>query len=83
MFFETVIRHLGGLLSAYALSGRSVLLEKAHLLGQKLSPAFGTASGMPAFALDTDTFVALLFFSNVSSNKISFKWESRLRSSLR
>ncbi|KLO14156.1 seven-hairpin glycosidase [Schizopora paradoxa] len=55
MFFETVIRYLGGLLSAYALSGRSVLLEKANLLGQKLSPAFGTESGMPAFALDTDT----------------------------
>ncbi|KAL5522912.1 hypothetical protein ACEPAF_1179 [Sanghuangporus sanghuang] len=55
MFFETVIRYLGGLLSAYALSGRRVLLNKADELGQKLLPAYNTDSGMPAFMINPDT----------------------------
>ncbi|RKP07508.1 class I Alpha1,2-mannosidase, partial [Thamnocephalis sphaerospora] len=46
--FETTIRVLGGLLSAHALSGDKVLLEKARLLGDRLLPAFNTASGLPA-----------------------------------
>lgn len=57
MFFETVIRYLGGLLSAYALSGRRDLLIKADELGQKLLPVFETESGMPAFSINPDTFV--------------------------
>ncbi|KAH8110099.1 seven-hairpin glycosidase [Phellopilus nigrolimitatus] len=55
MFFETVIRYLGGLLSAYALSGRTVLLSKADELAQKLLPVFNTATGMPAFAINPDS----------------------------
>jgi len=46
-FFETVIRCLGGLLSAYAMSGDQVLLDKAKQLGQALYPAFNTATGLP------------------------------------
>ena len=57
MFFETVIRYLGGLLSAYSLSGQRILLDKADELGQKLLPVFGTATGMPAFAINPDTYV--------------------------
>jgi hypothetical protein len=38
--FETTIRVLGGLLSAYELSGRPVLLEKAYDLGKRLIGAF-------------------------------------------
>ena len=45
--FETTIRSLGGLLSAYDLSGDQVFLTKATQLGEKLFPAFGTGSGMP------------------------------------
>ncbi|KAI5121758.1 hypothetical protein M0805_009571 [Coniferiporia weirii] len=55
MFFETVIRYLGGLLSAYSLSGRKVLLTKADELAEKLLPVFNTATGMPAFAINPDT----------------------------
>ncbi|THH05387.1 hypothetical protein EW145_g4830 [Phellinidium pouzarii] len=55
MFFETVIRYVGGLLAGYALSGREVLLSKADELAQKLLPVFGTATGMPAFAINPDT----------------------------
>ncbi|KAH0836527.1 glycoside hydrolase family 47 protein [Lanmaoa asiatica] len=37
-FFETVIRYLGGLLSAYALSTDNILRDKADELAIKLSP---------------------------------------------
>lgn len=45
--FETTIRVLGGLLSAYHLSGDPVFLEKATDLGDRLMPAFKTPSGIP------------------------------------
>jgi mannosyl-oligosaccharide alpha-1,2-mannosidase len=46
--FETTIRVLGGLLSAYNLTGGdSVMLDKAAELGERLMPAFKTASGVP------------------------------------
>ena len=46
-FFETTIRVLGGLVSAFDLTGDAVLLEKAKLLGGKLLPAFNTPTGIP------------------------------------
>ncbi|KIL61808.1 glycoside hydrolase family 47 protein [Amanita muscaria Koide BX008] len=46
--FETTIRVLGGLLSAYHLSHNDTLyLEKAIDLADRLLPAFDTASGVP------------------------------------
>ncbi|KAJ7089860.1 glycoside hydrolase [Mycena belliarum] len=54
-FFETTIRYLGGLLSAYALSGEPILLQKADELGSGLLPAFATASGLPMFAVNPHT----------------------------
>lgn len=51
-FFETTIRHLGGLLSAYDLSGEPVLLRKAVELGHMLYAAFDTPNRMPPFWLD-------------------------------
>ncbi|KAL7816146.1 glycoside hydrolase [Trichoderma gracile] len=45
--FETNIRYLGGLLAAYDLSGRSVLLKKAVELGDLLYAGFNTENGMP------------------------------------
>ena len=50
-FFETVIRYLGGLLSAYALSHDPILLSRADDLGAALLPAFDTASGLPAYGV--------------------------------
>src|ERR1700761_2433018 len=50
-FFETIIRYLGGLLSAYALSGEPILLQKADELGAALLPAFETSSGLPMYAV--------------------------------
>ena len=45
--FETTIRVLGGLMSAYDLSHDSAFLEKAVDLGEKLTVAFETNSGLP------------------------------------
>ncbi|KAI9460740.1 seven-hairpin glycosidase [Russula earlei] len=52
-FFETVIRYLGGLLSAYALSQDPILLTRADDLGTALLPVFGTPSGLPTFSVNT------------------------------
>ncbi len=46
-FFETTIRNLGGLLSAYDLSRDVSFLNKADDLGLRLSRAYDTPSGMP------------------------------------
>ena len=54
-FFETVIRYLGGLLSAYALSHEPVLLHQADALGAALLPAFNTSSGFPMYSVHTRT----------------------------
>lgn len=45
--FETTIRVLGGLLSAYHLSKDEVFLKKAVDLGERLLPAFKSASSIP------------------------------------
>jgi mannosyl-oligosaccharide alpha-1,2-mannosidase len=52
-FFETVIRYLGGLLSAYALSHNPYLLSQADELGARLLHAFTTPTGLPDFAVNT------------------------------
>lgn len=54
-FFETVIRYLGGLLSAYALSNDVTLLHRADELGAALLPAFDTPSGFPAYSVNPKT----------------------------
>jgi hypothetical protein len=43
--FETNIRDLGGLLSAYEFSGDRAFLDKAKDLGDRLFPIFNTPSG--------------------------------------
>ncbi|XP_078131411.1 mannosyl-oligosaccharide 1,2-alpha-mannosidase IA [Sander vitreus] len=45
--FEVNIRFVGGLLSAYYLSGKEVYRRKAVELGEKLLPAFKTPTGIP------------------------------------
>lgn len=47
--FETTIRHLGGLLAAYDLSGEPALLSKAKELGDMLYMGFDTPNRMPGF----------------------------------
>jgi mannosidase alpha-like ER degradation enhancer 2 len=45
--FEITIRHLGGLLSAYQLTGDRRLLRLAEDLGGRLLPAFDSKTGIP------------------------------------
>ncbi|KAI0778922.1 glycoside hydrolase [Trametes elegans] len=45
--FETTIRVLGGLLSAYTLTEDQMYLEKAKDLADRIMPAFDTPSGLP------------------------------------
>ncbi|KAJ3720975.1 glycoside hydrolase family 47 protein [Lentinula raphanica] len=51
-FFETIIRYLGGLLSAYALRKDEVLLNRADELAEKLDHVFATPSGFPLFGVN-------------------------------
>lgn len=55
-FFETTIRYLGGLLSAYALSHDFTLLQAADELGTALLPSFNTSSGFPMFAVTPSSY---------------------------
>jgi hypothetical protein len=45
--FEVTIRLLGGLISAYQMSGEPKFLALAQDLGNRLMPAFGSPTGMP------------------------------------
>lgn len=55
--FETTIRELGGLLSAYDLSKDKVFLDKAEILGRKLLGAFDTPTGIARSSLNMKTGV--------------------------
>lgn len=50
--FEMTIRHLGGLLAAYDLSGDRALLKKAVELGNMLYMGFDTPNRLPGFWLN-------------------------------
>ncbi|KZT01183.1 glycoside hydrolase family 47 protein [Laetiporus sulphureus 93-53] len=45
--FETTIRVLGGLLSAYHLTGDTMYLERATDLADRITPVFSTPTGLP------------------------------------
>jgi len=46
-FFETIIRVLGGLLSAFDMSNDQMFLDKAVKLADRLLPAFDSPTGIP------------------------------------
>lgn len=50
--FETNIRVVGGLLSAYDLTQNQMFLEKAKDIADRLLPAFNTPSGYPKVGRD-------------------------------
>ncbi|ETW78797.1 glycoside hydrolase family 47 protein [Heterobasidion irregulare TC 32-1] len=84
-FFETVIRYLGGLLSAYALSDDPIFLARADELGTMLLPAFNTPSGMPMYAVNTVTsslkvehLMEIMYKTNTSATHGLFptKWDT-------
>ncbi|KAJ3798934.1 glycoside hydrolase family 47 protein [Lentinula aff. detonsa] len=79
-FFETIIRHLGGLLSAYALSKDPILLQQADKMGAMLLPAFNTDSGLPAYAISTRTnatrggWTGNTLWAEALSNQLEYKY---------
>ncbi|KAI9453039.1 seven-hairpin glycosidase [Lactarius psammicola] len=86
-FFETVIRYLGGLLSAYALSQDPILLARADDLGTALLPAFRTPSGLPMYSVNTvngrvakgrGAIHANALFSEMMSCQLEYKYLSYL-----
>ncbi|KAJ7222071.1 seven-hairpin glycosidase [Mycena haematopus] len=85
-FFEVVIRYLGGLLSAYALSEDPRLLKLADLLGEKLLPAFNTPSGFPLRGVNTRTGETtygvdgqeVTCLAEVLTNQMEFKYLAHL-----
>ncbi|KAF7338760.1 alpha-1,2-Mannosidase [Mycena sanguinolenta] len=81
-FFEVVIRYLGGLLSAYALSEDPRLLKLADLLGENLLPAFNTPSGFPLRGVNTRTGETngeeATCLAEVLSNQMEFKYLAHL-----
>ncbi|KAF9071588.1 glycoside hydrolase [Rhodocollybia butyracea] len=83
-FFETIIRHLGGLLSAYALSADPILLEQADKMGGMLLPAFDTKSGFPMYAINTRTnetrggWTGNTLWAEALSNQLEYKYLAHL-----
>ncbi|KAG6856830.1 hypothetical protein H0H87_000307 [Tephrocybe sp. NHM501043] len=85
--FETTIRALGGLLSAYHLSSRDPLyLEKATELADRILPVFDTHSGLPdpminlgkRHGVPNDDFSSLVSTAEVATIQIEFKYLSHL-----
>ncbi|KAG7093958.1 hypothetical protein E1B28_007591 [Marasmius oreades] len=54
-YFETVIRYLGGLLSAYAITKDEILLQRADELAEKLDPVYKTPSRLPLYGINPST----------------------------
>ena len=65
--FETNIRYVGGLLSAYALTGDKLFLDKASHVADKLMPAFKSPTGIPFALINMRTGVSnfWLFFLKI------------------
>lgn len=53
--FEVNIRVLGGLLSMYQYTGNEKILDQAKDFGDRLLPAFGSATGMPYYWVNLKT----------------------------
>lgn len=59
--FETNIRFVGGLLSAYALTGDTLFRDKAQHVADKLVPAFQTPTGIPYPLVNISSGVSILY----------------------
>ncbi|KAI0366836.1 seven-hairpin glycosidase [Pilatotrama ljubarskyi] len=76
--FETTIRYLGGMLSAYELSGQKypALIKQAEVLGTKMSAAF--VNVVPFGQLDFNTSTPVIQTSNIAeAGTLTLEW-SRL-----
>ena len=84
--FETTIRSLGGLLSAYDLSKDVVFLEKAQDLGNRLIKSFDSPNGLPYGVVNLQTGISHNFQGNgydyvlaeVGTNQLEFRYLSNV-----
>ncbi|KAF8079215.1 glycoside hydrolase [Lyophyllum atratum] len=85
--FETTIRVLGGLLSAYHLSsGDPIYLEKATELADRILPVFETPSGLPqpminlgkGIGVPNSDFTGLVSTAEISTLQLEFRYLSHL-----
>ncbi|TFK26226.1 mannosidase [Coprinopsis marcescibilis] len=74
-FFETVIRYLGGMLSAYALTKDPMLLRRAEDLADTLQPIFSSPSGLAWFSLNPSTNTTAGETNGVLAEIASFQLE--------
>ncbi|GMM27534.1 mannosyl-oligosaccharide 1,2-alpha-mannosidase [Martiniozyma asiatica (nom. inval.)] len=65
--FETTIRMLGGLLSAYYLTEDDIYAEKAVQLGNRLLSAFDSSLGLPASEINLKTGMASYSAQGIST----------------
>ena len=70
--FECCIRVLGGLLSAYALSGDAVFREKAREMGEGLMLSLDTPTGMPASVINPGIVSKRTYINPYNGHKNSF-----------
>ncbi|KAI8976706.1 seven-hairpin glycosidase [Trametes punicea] len=78
--FETTIRYLGGMLSAYELSGQKypALIKQAEILGTKMSAAWINGNKIPFGELDFNTSIPVIQTSNIAeAGTLTLEW-SRL-----
>eukprot|EP00128_Syssomonas_multiformis_P004642 Colp12_sorted_trinity150504_noHs@26008 len=83
--FEITIRVMGGLLSAYALTGDKLFAHKAEELGIRLLPAFNSKSGIPFSDVNLHTLIGYTpdwtvdsSSAEVTSIQLEFKYLSRI-----
>lgn len=80
--FETTIRHVGGLLSAYELSGEKYpfLVDKAEQLANRLSLAWSEVSALEAYIETTVTSQPSreTLFPSLSWTSMPTRWMSKL-----
>ncbi|KAI9067830.1 glycoside hydrolase family 47 protein [Trametes sanguinea] len=78
--FETSIRYLAGMLSAYELSGKKypALVKQAEILGTKMSAAWINGNKIPFGELDFNTSTPVIQTSNIAeAGTLTLEW-SRL-----
>ena len=85
-FFETIIRYLGGLLSAYSFTEDRIFLSAADDLAKALLPAFDTPSHLPASAVDltlssaseNPRYSGKLVLAEIGSFQLEYKYLAHL-----
>lgn len=79
-FFETIIRYVGGLASAYYLTGDRMFLNSAESVAKELLPAFDTDIALPAYGVhqhrpSTNGWNSQnLFLAEIASFQVEFKY---------